>query len=64
MAKRAMQSLSLFWKARDYLKSWHIKFHPTLQQRAPYVASVAVVFAQTGCAKMISIQLRREHKPF
>ncbi|VVP87678.1 hypothetical protein PS907_05502 [Pseudomonas fluorescens] len=35
MAKRAMQSLSLFWKTRDYLKSWHIKFHPSYNYAAP-----------------------------
>ncbi|MFG0459346.1 hypothetical protein ACF8GG_08280 [Pseudomonas sp. yb_1] len=36
----------------------------TLWESFPYVASCAVVFALTGCAKMISMQLRREHKLF
>ncbi|WP_349987561.1 hypothetical protein ABMQ39_09565 [Pseudomonas alloputida] len=33
-------------------------------QSFPYVAACAVVFALTGCGKMVSIQLRREHKLF
>ncbi len=33
----------------------------TFFESFPYIAACATVFAMTGCFKMVSIQLRREH---